>query len=111
MFKPYGVTSYAVARQTREIGVRLALGAQRKQITRSVVGQGVGTVTAGMAVGLALAWIAATAIRSVLFGVTPLDPLALGTVSVALMGTGAVASYVPALRASRIDPVIALRVE
>jgi putative ABC transport system permease protein len=107
----YGVTSYAAARQTREIGVRLALGAQRNEILRSVLVQGMHPVAAGIVVGSALAWMTATAVRSALFGVTPLDPMVLGTVSLALITTGAIACSVPALRASRIDPVVALRAE
>jgi putative ABC transport system permease protein len=107
----YGVASYSVARQTREIGVRLALGAQRIELLRSVLVQGLRPVAVGVVLGLALAWTAATAVRSVFFGVTPLDPLVLGAVSLALMATGAMACYVPARRASRIDPVVALRAE
>ncbi|MPZ17602.1 MAG: FtsX-like permease family protein [Luteitalea sp.] len=105
----YGVTSYAVARQTQEIGVRLALGAQRSDLLRSVLAQGLRPVVAGLLVGLVLAWTAATAIRSFLFGVAPLDPVALGTVSAALILTAAMACYLPARRAARIDPVVALR--
>lgn len=107
----YGVTSYGVARRTREIGVRLALGAQRTELLRSVLVQGLRPVAAGIVLGLALAWMVATAVRSVLFGVTPLDPLVLGGVSIALMITGTLACYLPARRASRIDPVVALRAE
>jgi predicted permease len=105
----YGVTSYAVARQTKEMGVRLALGAQRSDLLRSVLAQGLLPVVAGLLLGLALAWAATTTMRNVLFGVGPLDPVALGTVSVALMGTAAMACYLPARRAARIDPVVALR--
>ncbi len=107
----YGVTSYSVARRTREMGVRLALGAQRTELLRSVLVQGVRPVFTGVVLGVVLAWAAATAARSVLFGVTPLDPLALGGVASALMITGTLACYLPARRASRIDPVTALRAE
>ena len=105
----YGVTSYAVAPRTKEIGVRLALGAQRSDLLRSVLAQGLRPVAAGLLLGLALAWTATTTMRSFLFGVAPLDPVALATVSVALMVTGAMACYFPARRAARIDPIAALR--
>ena len=107
----YGVTSYAVLRQTQEIGVRLALGAQPADLVRSVVAQGLRPVAAGLVLGLALAWTAATTMRSLLFGVAPLDPVALGAVSVSLMATAAMACYLPARRAARIDPVVALRTD
>lgn len=107
----YGVASSMVARQTREIGIRLALGAQRNEILRGALMQGGRSVVAGILFGLALAWMTATAVRSALFGVTPLDPMVLAAVSLALMATGGIACLVPALRASRIDPVRALRAE
>jgi putative ABC transport system permease protein len=107
----YGVASYMVARETREIGIRLALGAQRNEVLRSVLMQGVRPVVAGIVCGAALAWMMATAVRSALYGVTPLDPVVLGTVPVALIATGTIACLVPALRASRIDPVMAMRAE
>jgi ABC-type antimicrobial peptide transport system permease subunit len=105
----YGVTSYAVTRQTQEFGVRYALGAQRSDLLRAVLVQHLQPVTAGLLLGLALGWAATAPMRSILFGVAPLDPLVLGTVCLALAVTAATACYVPARRASRIDPVIALR--
>ena len=105
----YGVTSYAVTRQTREIGVRFALGARRWDLLRAVLSQHLRPVAAGLLLGVALAWTGSTTIRSFLFGVAPLDPLVVGTVCIALAITAAMACYVPARRASRIDPVIALR--
>jgi ABC-type antimicrobial peptide transport system permease subunit len=107
----YGVASYMVARETREIGIRLALGAQRNEVLRSVLMQGVRPVVAGIVCGSALAWMMATAVRSALYGVTPLDPIVLGTIPLALITTGTIACLVPALRASRIDPVMTLRAE
>jgi putative ABC transport system permease protein len=105
----YGVTSYVVARRTQEIGVRLALGAQRSELLKSVLAQALRPVAAGLLLGLALAWTAATAMRGFLFGVAPLDPVALVIVSVALIATAAIVCYFPARRAARIDPVVALR--
>jgi putative ABC transport system permease protein len=105
----YGVTSYAVARRTREFGVRFALGAQRSDLLKSVLVQGMRPVAAGVVLGTVLAWAATTAMRSFLFGVAPLDPVAFGAVSLALMATAAVACYVPARRAARLDPLVALR--
>jgi len=105
----YGVTNYTVTRQTREIGVRFALGAERWDLVRAVLGQHLRPVAAGLLLGLALAWMATATIRSVLFGVSPLDPLVLGSVCLVLASTAALACYVPARRASRMDPVIALR--
>jgi predicted permease len=105
----YGVTSYAVTRQTREFGVRCALGAQRWDLLRAVLSQHLRPVASGLVIGLVLAWAATATVRSFLFGVAPLDPVVLGTVSLALAITAAMACYFPARRASRIDPVIALR--
>jgi putative ABC transport system permease protein len=105
----YGVTSFAVTRQTREFGVRFAMGAQPADLLRSVLGNGLRPVVAGLLLGMALAWATASALRSFLFGVAPLDPLAFGAVSVALLTTAALACYVPARRAARMDPVVALR--
>jgi putative ABC transport system permease protein len=105
----YGVTSYAVTRQTREFGVRFALGAQRWDLMRAVLSQQLRPVAAGLLLGLVLAWSASTTMRSFLFGVAPLDPIVLGAVCAVLAITAAIACYVPARRASRLDPVIALR--
>ncbi len=107
----YGVTSYAVARQTKEIGVRIALGAQRPVLLRSVLAQGLRPVAAGLFLGLPAAVAAATAMRSLLFGIGPLDPVALCVTSVALLVTAAIACYLPARRAARVDAVVALRAE
>lgn len=107
----YGVTGYSVARQTREIGVRFALGAQRGELMRGILSQHLRPVAAGLLLGLALAWLATRTMRSFLFGVGPLDPIVIGTVSMALTTTALIACYIPARRASRIDPVIALRHE
>jgi putative ABC transport system permease protein len=106
-----GVTSYAVAHQTKEIGVRIALGAQRSLLLRSVLAQGLRPVAAGLFLGLPAAAAAATGMRSFLFGIGPLDPVALCAMSAALFFTAAIACYLPARRAARVDAVAALRAE
>ncbi len=107
----YGVTSYAVGRQTREIGVRIALGAQRPVLLRSVLAEGLRPVAVGLFLGLPAAVAAATVMRSLLFGIGPLDPVALCVTTAALLVTAAIACYVPARRAARVDAVVALRAE
>jgi putative ABC transport system permease protein len=107
----YGVTNYAVARQTQEIGLRMALGAQPAEVVRAVVGRGMQPVVAGLAAGLVGAAMAATAVRNVLFGVELLDPVAFGGGCAVLLLAATIASYVPARRATKIDPLVALRCE
>ena len=105
----YGVVSHAVASRTREIGLRVALGAARADVMRSVFAFGMRPVLAGLAVGLTGAIALATVLRSVLYGITPTDPLSLGVVVLVLLSTAAVACYVPARRAAALNPTIALR--
>jgi putative ABC transport system permease protein len=107
----YGVTSYSVARQTREIGVRIAIGAQPGEVLRSVLARALRPVGLGLAIGLVIAAGAAFSIRSFLFGIVPLDPMALCVVSGALLVTATIACYIPARRAARVDPTMALRAE
>jgi predicted permease len=107
----YGVTSYSVARQTQEIGLRMALGAQGSNVLRSVLVQGLQPVVVGLVCGLIAARLGAVAVRSFLFGIGPLDPLALGGVACVLLFAAVLACYLPARKASRLDPVIALRCE
>lgn len=107
----YGVLMHAVAQRTREIGIRLALGARRGEVVSMVVGQAAVLALAGLVIGLGLAMIASGALRTVLFGVQPTDVATYSAVAVALFAIALVASYLPARRASRIDPVTALRYE
>ena len=105
----YGVVSYSVACRTREIGLRMALGALPIDVMRWVFSIGLPPVLAGVAAGLALAVGAARALRGVLFGVAPLDPVSIAGVAVLLFATSAVACYFPARRAASLDPTTTLR--
>src|SRR5688572_11211822 len=105
----YGVVSYSVAQRTREIGVRMALGARRPAIVRLVVGQGMRLGWIGLGIGLVLSVATMGVVSSVLYGVTPRDPLVLGSVVALLTLVVAIASLVPARRAMRIDPITSLR--
>jgi ABC-type antimicrobial peptide transport system permease subunit len=107
----YGVTSYAVARRTQEIGLRIALGAGRRDVLRSVLREGLGPVAVGAVAGLAGAQLGTRLIRGVLFGIGPLDPIVLVGVTVVLIVTAAVACYLPARAAAALDPISALRTE
>ena len=107
----YGVLSSAVTARTREIGIRIALGAERARVQQLVIGEGVGLVAAGIIIGLAGAFAGARVLRTFLFGLSPNDPVTYAAIVVVLGVTAAVASWVPARRASRVDPVIALRAE
>jgi ABC-type antimicrobial peptide transport system permease subunit len=107
----YGVTSYLVGQRTHEIGVRLALGAQRQQIFQLVVGQGAKMALAGAAIGI-LATLSLTRLMSnQLFGVSAHDPLTLSGVALLLVVVAIAACYLPARRAMRVDPMVALRCE
>jgi len=107
----YGVLSYAVAQRRQEIGVRMALGADRGRVLRAVLGQGLGWAGAGAAGGLAAALLLGRLASSFLYGVAATDPLTLGAVPLLLLAIAALACYLPARRATRVDPVIALRGE
>jgi putative ABC transport system permease protein len=107
----YGVLSYVVSRRTREIGIRVAIGAGRGQVLKMVLASGVSLALAGIAAGLVLAFGVTRLLRGLLHGVAPADPLTFAAVAIVLTGVAALASVVPAWRASRVDPVIALRSE
>lgn len=107
----YGVLAYAVTQRTQEIGVRVALGADRSQVLSLVVGQGLRLAGVGIAIGLAMAAAGMPLARSLLYDVSPFDPASFGAVSVFLLVVALLASYFPALRATRVDPLVALREE
>jgi predicted permease len=107
----YGVISYMVIGRTREIGIRLALGADRRTVLRMVLGEGMGLTLAGAAVGLLCALAVSRVMAGVLYGVQPTDPVTFAAVAVVLGAVAMVACYVPAQRAIRIDPTIALKHE
>jgi putative ABC transport system permease protein len=107
----YGLMHYSVAQRTREIGIRMALGAKPRSILTMVVRQGLVLVSLGLGAGLALASVAARLLSRLLYGVNPFDPLTLASVFILLLGVALVASIVPARRAASTDPMIALRSE
>jgi putative ABC transport system permease protein len=107
----YGVTNYAVTRQTQEIGLRIALGAQQSDVVRAVVVRGMQPVVFGLAAGVVGARMAAVTVRSALFGVEMLDSVAFGGGCAVLFLAAMIASYMPGRRATRVDPLVALRCE
>jgi len=107
----FGVLSNSVSRRANEMGVRMAVGARPADVVRLVLGQGMLTVGLGLAAGLVAALLSTRVMASLLFGVRPLDPLSLLIVVVGLLALSLVACYLPARRATRIDPVLALRQE
>jgi putative ABC transport system permease protein len=105
----YGTLSYVVAQRSREIGVRMALGATARAVRAQVVAEGTKVVIVGAVVGLIGAYVTTRFLTSLLFGVEPLNPIAFGVMSAVMIATGMLASYVPARRASSVDPMEALR--
>ena len=104
----YGVISYVVSQRTREIGVRMALGASAPEVRRMVVRQGMGLAAVGVGAGLVGAWLMSSVMTSLLFGVSATDPLTYASVALALSFVAGVASWLPAQRAAGVDPSRAL---
>jgi ABC-type antimicrobial peptide transport system permease subunit len=107
----YGVISYTVVQRTREMGIRIALGAPRRAILGMVVKNGTLLACAGALIGLAAAFLLTRLMASLLFGVGPADPLTFLCVPIALITVAVLASYIPASRAAKVDPMVALRSE
>jgi ABC-type antimicrobial peptide transport system permease subunit len=107
----YGVVAYAVVRRTREIGIRMALGSERGGVLRLILRQGLVMALAGAALGFLFALGAARLFSGVLFQVSPLDPFAFTIAPAVILATALLASYLPARRASKVDPMVALRYE
>ena len=107
----YAVMAFSVRRRTQEVGVRMALGAEGRDVLRLILRQGMTQLAVGAVIGLGLAWWLARALRVILFRVEPTDPLTFATILVTLALTGLLATIVPARRATRVDPAWALRYE
>jgi putative ABC transport system permease protein len=107
----YGVLSFAVVQRTREIGVRMALGAQRHDVLSLVIGKGLKLVLVGSLIGLASAVAATRLVSNLLYNVAPTDPMTFVSVVVLLVSVAGLASWLPARRAAKVDPMVALRYE
>jgi len=107
----YGVMAYSVSQRTQELGIRRALGAEGRDIVRLVLRQGALLAGLGAVIGVALAFAATRSLSAFLFGVSAFDPLVFGGVTAALVGAAVIASLVPARRATRVDPLVALRAD
>ncbi|PYT34121.1 MAG: hypothetical protein DMF52_13840 [Acidobacteria bacterium] len=107
----YGIVGYSVAQRTQEFGIRMALGARRRDVVRMVLGQGLRLALFGLLIGLAGSLAVARLIAGLLFGITPADPGTLVATSLLILGVALLACYIPARRAARVDPMVALRYE
>jgi putative ABC transport system permease protein len=107
----HGLLAYSVAQRTKEIGIRMALGAQRTRVVALVLARGARLLVIGVALGLPAAWAASRWVQSMLFGLRPTDPVTLGGAVLLLTVAAQVAGYIPARRASRVDPLVAPRHE
>jgi putative ABC transport system permease protein len=107
----FGVMAYSVSRRTREIGVRVALGAATGDVLKMILGQGLRTIFIGVAIGITGSLVLTRTVESMLFGVTATDPLTFGGVTLLLVGAALMACYIPARRATKVDPMVALRYE
>jgi putative ABC transport system permease protein len=105
------VIAYSVSQRTQEIGIRMALGASRQDVLRMAVGGGLRLAIAGVLIGMALSLAAGRFISTLLFGVRATDPLTFSAVAAALLATAVLAAWIPARRATRVDPMVALRYE
>jgi putative ABC transport system permease protein len=105
----YGVMSYAVTQRTREIGIRIALGAKRTDVLKLAMGHGLRLVMIGVVIGLGAAFVLTRVMASLLFGVSATDPATFVAISLVLLSVAMLASYIPSIRAMKVDPMVALR--
>ena len=107
----FGMAAYSVSKRLRELGIRIALGAERKEVLRAALGRAVKLLLIGSAAGLALGLLAARVLASIVYQATPRDPLVLTGVALAMLGVGLLATWIPAQRALSINPLVLLREE